>query len=178
MHRKSQASVVLVAAILGLASLAGATEGGKGSWGPLQFLVGDWVGEGGGSPGQGAGEFSFRPDLQDRVLVRRSFAEYPATKERPAFRHDDLTIVYRESDAGPLRAIYFDNEGHVIRYAIAASPEKNAVEFVSEASSSAPRFRLTYTRAGADTVGIRFEIAPPGKPDAFAPYLDAKARRR
>ena len=66
----------------------------------------------------------------------------------------------------------------MIRYAITASPEKNAVEFVSDASPAAPRFRLTYTKTGADTADIRFEIAPPGKPEAFSPYLAAKVKRR
>src|SRR5947208_11479479 len=30
----------------------------------LNFLVGDWQGEGGREPGQGTGDFSFQPDLQ------------------------------------------------------------------------------------------------------------------
>ncbi len=178
MHGNARTAVVLIAVALGVVSLAGAAEDAKAGWGPLQFLVGDWVGEGGGAAGQGAGGFSFHPDLQGRILVRKNFAEYPATKERGAFRHDDLTIVYRESDGGPLRAIYFDNEGHVIRYAITASPEGNAVQFLSEATPSAPRYRLTYTRSDADAVGIGFEIAPPGKPDAFTPYIEAKAKRK
>src|ERR1035437_2254222 len=54
-------------------------------WGPVQSLVGDWTGEGGGGPGQGSGTFSFKPDLQGKILVRRNRAEYPATKERAAF---------------------------------------------------------------------------------------------
>jgi hypothetical protein len=39
--------------------------------------------------------------------------------------------------------------------------------FVSEASADAPRYRLTYVRAGSDELNLKFEIAPPGKPDAF-----------
>lgn len=60
----------------------------------LQFLAGSGTGE----PGQGVGEFSFSFDLQDKVLVRKSFAEYPATKEKPAYRHDDMMIIYKDAD--------------------------------------------------------------------------------
>jgi hypothetical protein len=140
-------------------------------WGPAQFLIGQWTGEGSGTPGKGAGEFSFTPDVQGKVLVRKSYAEYPAAQGRPAFRHDDLTIVYREN--GKLRAIYFDNEDHVIRYAVQAAA--SGVVFVSEDPGGGPRFRLTYTSTGKDTLRLKFEIAPPGKD--FATYIEAGAQR-
>ena len=142
-------------------------------WAALRYLAGEWKGEGGGAPGQAsAGGFTFHFDLQGKVFVRTSFAEYPAAAGRPAFRHDDLMVIYEEN--GP-RAIYFDNEDHVIRYRVIAATD--AVTFVSDPAPSAPRYRLTYRRTGAATVSIRFEIAPSGKPEAFAPYLDATARR-
>ncbi len=143
-------------------------------WAPLKFLVGEWIGVGDGQPGQGGGRCTFLPDLQGRVLVRKSYAEYPAAEGRPAFRHDDLMILYRDG-GGALRADYFDNEGHVIRYSVRATGD--SAEFVSEASADAPRFRLTYVKSGPDELSLKFEIAPPGKPDAFKAYLDAKLRR-
>lgn len=45
--------------------------------------------------------------------------------------------------------------------------------FVSEAAADAPGYRLTYTRTDAQTVRIRFEIAPPGK--EFATYLESSS---
>lgn len=143
-------------------------------WGPLKFLVGEWTGVGNGQPGQGGGRCSFQPDLQGRVLLRKSYAEYPATNDRPAFRHDDLMIVYQEA-GGHLRAEYFDNEGHVIHYAVRAADD--SAEFLSEAAAGAPRYRLTYRKAGPDELSLKFEIAPPTKPDSFQTYLDAKLRR-
>lgn len=143
-------------------------------WGPLQFLVGDWVGAGGGGPGQGSGDFSFTPELQGKILVRRSSADYPATRDKPAYRHDDLMIVYRESPAADLRADFFDNEGHVIRYLVQPSNDKQVV-FVTPPGSAGPRFRLTY-KGAADTLAGKFEIAPPGKD--FATYLEWTARRK
>lgn len=147
-------------------------------WAPLEFLLGEWVGEGGGAPGPSAGGFSFHPDLQRKVLVRKSYAEYPATKDRPAFRHDDLTIVYQQPGTDRLRAVYFDSEGHVIEYAVDISGDRGTVQFLSEPAASSPRFRLTYRRTGDETVAIKFEIAPPGKPDSFSTYIEAGARRK
>ena len=109
-------------------------------WGPAQFLVGHWTGEGSGQPGTGTGAFSFTPDLQGTVLLRRSFADYPAAHGKPASRHDDLMVVYHGETAGELRAIYFDNEGHVIRYSGTASGR--GVVFVSDGKPGEARYRL------------------------------------
>ena len=149
----------------------------------LSFLAGDWEGVGGGVPGQGTGTFSFQSDLQQRVLVRHNHSAYPAAAGRPAAVHDDLMVVYAEGEPAKLRAIYFDSEGHVIHYAVqlagsAAPTETRSVAFVSDVEPTSPRYRLTYRMTGADTVEIRFEIAPPGKPDGFVPYIAASARRK
>jgi hypothetical protein len=172
--------VLLLIAVAGLLplSIAGRAQETTSGWAALEYLLGDWVGEGGGQPGQGTGEFSFHRDLQSRILVRKSYAAYPPTKDRPAFRHDDLMVVYRESESAPPRAIYFDNEGHVIHYSISASADKKTIEFVSEVLPSSPRFRLTYVRTGQDTLALKFEIAPPGKPDSFSTYIESKAKRK
>ncbi len=142
-------------------------------WAPLRFLLGEWEGEGSGSPGEGSGSFSLRLELGGRALLRRNRADYPATKERPASHHEDLMAIFPEG--GVLRALYLDNEGHVIHYEVTGGPGKAV--FLSEAGPG-PRFRLTYEGEGPDALRLRFEIAPPGKPEAFAPYLAARVRRR
>jgi hypothetical protein len=144
-------------------------------WEPYQYLVGDWVGEGGGRPGQGTGRFSFHWDLQKHVLVRRNVAEFPAAQGRPASVHEDLMVIHHGDD-GAMKAVYFDSEGHVIRYTIEVKDQGTLV-FVSDPSPSAPRFRLSYAKGRADEVSIKFEMAPPGKPDGFRTYLEGKARR-
>jgi hypothetical protein len=138
----------------------------------LRFLEGTWVGEGGGLPGQVAGRATFQAELGGRVLVRRGFADTAAAPGRPASRHEDLLTLYAE--AGLLKAFYVDNEGHVIRYRVAAVPE--GVALTSEPAPG-PTFRLSYLRRPEGRVLVRFEIAPPGKPDAFSPYLEATTRR-
>lgn len=151
----------------------------------LSFLLGEWEGRGGGGPGQGSGWFSFIPDLQQKVMVRRNHSDYPAAEGRPAYSHDDLMVVYPQAAGRPPQAIYFDSEGHVIRYQVrlepaepAGSPNRPAAVFLSDAAPPAPRFRLTYQVTGPDTLDLTFEIAPPDKPDAFARYITASARRR
>jgi hypothetical protein len=139
---------------------------------PVRFLAGQWTGEGAGDPGKGSGAFSFRFDLDGRALIRQSVADYPAQGGRPAAHHADLITTYAEGDA--LRALYLDNEGHVIHYTVAAVPD--GAVFLSEAGPG-PRFRLTYRTTGPNRVHIRFEIAPPGKPEAFATYVEGASTR-
>jgi hypothetical protein len=156
------------------ASEAPAAEG----LGALQFLLGAWEGEHSGKPGGGSGEFVFEAALDGKVLIRRSQTSFPATPQRPAFRHDDLLIVFVDPAGGKLRASYFDNESHVIQYTVSVAADGRAATFLSDAAPNAPRFRLTYVAKNADEVAVKFEIAPPGKPEAFATYLEGSAKRR
>jgi len=80
---------------------------------------------------------------------RRSFNQLEAGP-----RHEDLMIVYVE-DKAP-RAIYFDSEGHTIRYKVSL-PAKNRVVFESDGSQQGPRYLLSYTREDGKLSG-RFEI--------------------
>ena len=147
-------------------------------WVAYRFLVGEWVGEGGGKPGQGAGQCSFAFELREKVLVRRNRAEFPAAAGRPASVHEDLMVIYPGAAGKPAQAVYFDSEGHVIHYAVSTSDDGRALNFLSAAKPSEPRFRLTYTKAEGGAVQVRFEIAPPGKPDGFQTYLEGALRRK
>jgi len=41
-------------------------------WSKWTWLVGEWSGEGNGKPGSGGGTFNFKPDLDQKILVRKS----------------------------------------------------------------------------------------------------------
>jgi hypothetical protein len=143
---------------------------------PLGFLLGEWEASGGGSPGQASGGFTFAAGLQGRVILRTNYADYPATSGKPAFRHDDLMVVYA-TEAGEIRADYYDSEGHVVRYA-GTTPGTGQLTLVSEPATASPRFRLSYRLQPDGTLEGRFEIAAPGEPEAFKPYLSWTARRK
>jgi hypothetical protein len=147
------------------------------NWDSWNFLLGEWVGEGSGKPGQATGGFTFSSELQNRILVRKNFADYPATKEHPAFSHNDLMVIYKER-GDSTNAIYWDNEGHVINYSVEFPKDTNTITLVSTPNPTAPQFRFTYTKTGVDKLKILFEIAPPGKPDTFSKYIEATAHRK
>ncbi len=146
-------------------------------WEALQFLQGKWAGEGSSELGQGSGYFSFEPDLQKKIWVRRNLSEYPATKDRPKYIHEDLMIIYFEQGPGKVRAFYCDSEGHVINYNVAFSNQGNIVTFLSERLETAPRYRLSYVRGEPGHLTVTLEIAQPGKPDEFQKIVEGKVHR-
>ena len=143
-----------------------------------RFLLGEWVGEGEGQPGKGSAQFTFLTELDGKVLVRKHRAEIPAAGGRPAAKHEDLLIVYRGADGKRNKAIYFDNEDHVIQYSVVLSDDKKSLVFISDPDPSAPRFRLTYAKAKDESLKIKFEFSPPGKPDEFKTYVEGSARKK
>ncbi len=145
-------------------------------WEAWKFLLGEWEGGHTGDPGAGTGTFSFAFDLDENILVRKSRTVFPPTKERAGYAHDDLIIVYCEL-TGEKRAIYFDNEQHIIHYAARVSADQNTITLESDPLPAQPQFRFTYTRLGEDQVDARFEMTPPGQPGAFFTYLEGTARR-
>ena len=137
----------------------------------FQFLLGQW--EGIGDQAGATGRFTFAAGVQDRVIVRTNYSNTPATGDKPMSRHDDLMVIY--IDAGVVKADYFDSENHVIRYV--AEARSGEVMLLSEIKPSELRYRLTYTRDSATTLIGKFEVAPPGKPESFTPYLSWTARK-
>ena len=143
-------------------------------WSGLRFLLGEWTAAGKGAPGEGTGTFTLREDLDGKVLVRRNVSVIsPGSGATKPARHEDLLIAHPAA-GGTLRAIYFDNEGHVIEYDVTTSAA--GAVFDSAPGEGGPRFRLTYEKKEKGEVGVTFAIAPPGK--EFATYVSGVVRRK
>lgn len=166
---------MLVAAILASGAASVARAAPPPPLEPLGFLLGEWVVVGAGQPGEAAGSATFSRALGDRVILRQSCAEYPAAAGRPASRHEDLMVIHADT-SGAVHADYYDNEGHVIRYAVRVPAPGQAV-FASEPAPGEPGFRLSYRLEGSGRLRGAFEIAPAGDPAAFRPYLQWESRR-
>ncbi len=139
----------------------------------LQYLLGRWKAI--SLAGEAEGGFSFELQLLGRVMVRTNYAAYPANRERVAFRHEDLMVIYTDDLPG-LRAAYFDSEGHVIHYTGQVTAA-NTVVFTSLPAADGPGFRLTYSLIEPDVLAGKFETASPQAPDQFSSYLAWSARR-
>lgn len=142
------------------------------NWDRWNWLIGEWVGEGDGQPGKGSGSFSLLPDLDKKVLVRKNHSEYPATKDKPATVHDDLMIVY---GGEPGKAIYFDNESHVINYGISSSD--SSIVLTSGKMDKMPVFRLTYLLIDSNTITVKFEMSMNGG-ETFMTYTEGRCKRK
>jgi hypothetical protein len=132
------------------------------AWKKLDFLAGQWIGVAGAKEtplGPGQGTFSFQPELNHKILVRRNQARYDS-----GVSHDDLMIIYLE---GAPRAIYFDTEGHTIHYRL-TFPAPESVVFDSEPGPG-PAYRLSYWMEKGALQG-KFEVG--GKT-----YMTWSARR-
>jgi len=101
------------------------------------------------------------------VLLRTNHAEYPATKDHAAIKHDDLMIVYPDRGKQLLRAFYADNEGHVINYTVTARDNGASAVFLGDAEAGQQRFRLSYTLIAPGRMTINLEMAPADQPNQF-----------
>jgi len=143
------------------------------TWNQWNWLIGDWAGEGSGKPGQGGGTFSFIADLDQKILVRKSHSQYPALGNKPTIIHDDLMVVYPDYSGNPVKAIYFDNEGHTINYSITYSDK--TIVLTSDRIGNIPVFRLTYIQLNDESVDTKFEISQDGV--KFSSYVEGKSIR-
>jgi hypothetical protein len=141
------------------------------SWGNWNRLIGKWVGEGSGVPGQGGGTFSFSYDLDETIIVRKSRSEYPSSDHTTTLIHEDLMIIYRDLNGKPTRAIYFDNESHTIEYDILYSD--NSIVLLSDPVGSVPVFKLTYTLSDHETLHTTFEISQDGR--TYITYIEGNS---
>ncbi len=140
----------------------------------LQFLEGTWSAMSRDGR-QSLGTYVFRRELNGTVLSRSSVvgSNCDAAKQAACGRRD-LFYVYQDSTGAPLKAISFDNEGHVLHYLVnqaaeastSATGHRDFVFFDSDTAQLGPRFRLRYVRnvdtaTGKESMSGAFEMLLP-----------------
>ena len=131
---------------------------GDSPWKKLEVVLGKWTGSAAEKDtplGAGQGGFSFELELNRKIVVRRNHAGYSSGAQ-----HDDLMVIYLDAPNDTPRAIYFDTEGHTIRYNL-TFPAANKVIFESDGSQPGPRYRLSYW-LNMRALDGKFEVPPPG----------------
>jgi hypothetical protein len=141
-------------------------------WQALSFLQGTWAAnaQGGSAGAKTSGLYAFEFELNKHVLSRVD--KSPVKCAGPASfdcEHSDLLYIFQDADGQPLKAIYFDNEGHVIHYDV-STPDSNTVVFLSDAGVPGPQFRLTYQRKDSTMFG-KFQVRMPGQAE-WKSYLE------
>ncbi len=139
-------------------------RGAMDTWDRFEFLIGSWSSPVSAQPGEGvSGSTNFSFDLDKNVMIRTSRAEFaPEAGAEQGLVHQDLLVVYRQPTESQFRAIYFDNEGHVIHYAVSFPAKQPAVVFTSEATDTSPPAQLVYELLPDGSLSIEFFVAPPG----------------
>jgi hypothetical protein len=162
---------VVALSALALTQIDLALSAPENPWRALAFLEGTWDAHAqiGSAGAQSNGTYTFKPELKHHVLVRHSDSAACKGPANYDCKHSDVLYVYQEGENQPLRAIYFDNEGHVIHYAV-STPDASTAIFVSEASPSGPQFRLVYELKGSVMWG-KFQMRMPEQAD-WKSYLE------
>lgn len=163
--------------VLAASGLCAQQSANPDPWQELRFLIGSWEAttNGGAAQAHSSGEYSFQLELRGHVLARQSSNTGCKGPEDFDCLHSDLLYVYPNGDGHGWRAIYFDNEGHVIHYE-ASAPKPGTVVFLSDSSQPGPQFRLSYELAGS-VMGGKFQVRMPGHAE-FASYLEWSGKRR
>lgn len=146
-------------------------------WQSLAFLEGTWEAKTPASPSgpEVSGFYVFREELNGQVLARHSGSDGCKAPADFDCDHRDLLYLYQDKAGQPVRAIYFDNEGHVLHYAV-STPAANKVEFLSDPTVPGPQFRLVYELVDGTMAG-KFQMRMPGQGE-WKSYLEWSGKRK
>jgi hypothetical protein len=143
----------------------------------LRFLEGEWSAATPGNAGAPmvVGSYTFRRELGGHVLARHSTSASCKAPTDFDCEHGDLLYVYVEEPGQRLKAIYFDNEGHVIHYGV-TTPAAGSVVFLSDPSIPGPQFRLEY-ELKSEAMSGKFQVRVPGQGE-WKSYLEWSGKKR
>lgn len=138
-------------------------------WVPMTVFLGEWRGTGGGEPGIGEYERSYRFVLGKRFIEVRNKSVYPPTGKTPEGEtHQDIGYISFDRARRKFVLRQFHVEGFVNQYTLdSVSADRKTLVFVSEAIENIQpgwRAKETYQIESANQITETFELAPPGKP--------------
>jgi hypothetical protein len=167
----------LVLAVLFCAASLAAQTSSAPTWKALNFLIGTWEAttRNGSAGAATSGTYSFQLELRGHVLARHSSnsgCKGPADFD---CEHGDLLYIYPDPPRQSYKAIYFDNEGHVIQYDVSI-PTPTTVVLLSSRSQPGPQFRLSY-EFKASTMYGKFQMRIPGESE-FKSYLEWEGQKK
>jgi hypothetical protein len=139
-------------------------------WKAIGFLEGTWEAKAQGAGGVAVtGRYTFQKELGNHIMARHSTSD-PNCKGPASFdcEHGDLLYIFQDAPGQALKAIYFDNEGHVIRDNV-STPGPTSVVLLSEPAPG-PQFRLVYDLQGKLMAG-KFQMQMPGQTE-WRSYLE------
>jgi hypothetical protein len=181
MNRVFISGLLMLSFIAGSAKLSGISARPKDEtqpatadkWKAFQFLFGTWSGEGLGPGGKGPGTLTVEPDLDGTILKAVNNQNFPGNEKQPPFTYRGMMIV-----SSPTKALFVDNEGHVLHYTVRATPNKVVFTGEREAVPVSPRFRFSYALLENGKLDCSFDIAPMGTPDKFSIHVGGTASRK
>jgi hypothetical protein len=170
-------TMLICAATLWAQNASVPSNAGADLWKPLQFLVGAWEAKtrGGSAGAASTGAYTFQFELKNCILARRTNSIDCRSPSDFNCEHSDLLYIYPDTSRGAFKAVFFDNEGHVIYYDVSA-PNANTAVFVSTPSQTGPQYRLSYVLKGNELFG-KFEVRAPGRGE-FTAYLEWSGARK
>jgi hypothetical protein len=137
-------------------------------WQPLKYFVGNWKGTGGGEPGTGEYERSYKFILNNKFLEGRNKSTYPPTEKNPKGEvHENIDYFSYDKVRRCFVLRQFHVEGFVNQYKLdSISADSKTMIFVSEAIENIPtgwRAKETYQILNDNQLQETFELAEPGK---------------
>ena len=129
---------------------------------PIAFLLGRWASDNGKVAETGetsSGLSQFTTEAGGAAIVRRDHTELANAAGNSTGSFDQIMLIYPEG--ATIHADYTDGT-HVIHYVSAKVVPDASIEFTSAARPGMPTYRLTYDGARPGSLGVRFEIEPPG----------------
>ena len=137
-------------------------------WQPLDFLIGDWVGDETGKAGIGKGERTYEYIMNKKYIKMQNISRFePQGKNPNGETHEDLTIFSRDKSRNLIVVRQFNIEGYVNTFVLdSIKSDYRTLVFISESTENSPeglKARLTYKINNKDEFTELFELAFPGK---------------